>query len=86
MVKLADVLPLAMNTVAGTVAEELLVDSVTTMPPAGAADPSVTVPVEDFPPSRVLGFKVSELIEGGLIVRLADADPELVLPLMAAIV
>ena len=51
MVKLADVLPLAMNTVAGTVAEELLVDSVTTMPPAGAADPSVTVPVEDFPPS-----------------------------------
>ena len=45
-------------TLAGTAATELLLlESVTTIPPAGAGPFSVTVPVDEFPPCTVLGLR-----------------------------
>src|SRR6267154_3673986 len=38
----------------------LLLESVTTAPPEGAAPLSVTVPVEEFPPVTLVGFTESE--------------------------
>ena len=49
----------------------LLLDRVTTAPPAGAAPFSVTVPVDVFPPSTGLGLIVTELKVGALTVKLA---------------
>jgi hypothetical protein len=45
---------------AGTEAKLLLLESATTAPPIGAGGFSVTVPVELAPPTRVVGFIVSE--------------------------
>ena len=59
-VKLALVCPATTVTLAGTVAATLLLDSVTTVPPVGAAAVRVTVPVELVPPVTVLGFNVSD--------------------------
>ncbi len=59
-VKVADVAPAATVTVAGTVAEELLLDSVIDMPPAGAAVFKFTVPVEEFPPVTDVGLSETE--------------------------
>ena len=59
-VKLALVAPAAMVTLAGTVAAVvLLLDSVTTAPPEGAAPVSVTVPCEELPPKTLVGLSVS---------------------------
>jgi hypothetical protein len=52
--------PAATVTVPGTLAEPLLLESETTVPPEGAAALIVTVPVELFPPTRLVGFRVSE--------------------------
>jgi hypothetical protein len=57
-VKLALVCPAATVTLAGTVAAALLRDSVTIVPPLGAAAVSLTVPVELVPPVTVLGLRV----------------------------
>src|SRR5439155_6547402 len=55
------VLPAATDTVEGTVAMPvLLLDSVTTAPPLGAAALKVTVPVEELPPTTVVGLTVTE--------------------------
>ena len=69
-------------TLDGTVATDaLLLESVTTTPPEGAAALSVTVPVELFLPLTLVGFKVSEdrltLEEAGVMVRepCAELDP-----------
>jgi hypothetical protein len=62
------VLPAATVTLAGTVATAvLLLDIVTTAPPLGAAALSVTVPVEELPPTAVVGLTVTEesVAEGG---------------------
>lgn len=60
-VKLAVVAPAATVTVDGTEPiDELLLESVTTAPPDGAAALSVAVPVEDWPPVTLGGFRVSE--------------------------
>src|SRR2546427_455306 len=50
------VAPTGTVTLAGTVAAELLLDSATCAPPAGAGPSSVTVPVELLPPVTVVGF------------------------------
>lgn len=66
-VNVALVAPAATVTLAGVLATVvLLLDSVTTAPPAGAAPLSVTVPVEEFPPVTLVGFSVSD-------ARVADA-------------
>ena len=60
-VKVALVAPAATVTLAGTVATAvLLLDSVTTAPPLGAAPLRVTVPCEELPPVTLVGFSVSE--------------------------
>ena len=71
MVNDPEVLPCGTTTVAGTVAEELVLASVTEMPPAGAAAPIVTVPVEIPPPETVVGLSTRDMIAGGLMVSVA---------------
>jgi len=59
--KVAVVAPAATVTLAGTLAtDELLLESVTTVPPGGAAEVSVAVPVEGAPPTTLGGFSDSE--------------------------
>lgn len=82
-VNVAVVAPAATVTEAGTVAATLLDASVTTMPPAGAADNKVTVPVLDVPPVTDVGFKATVLSTGAVIPR--DAD-WLIAPFVAVIV
>jgi len=80
IVKLALVAPAGTVTLAGTLAAlgRLLVND-TTLPPAGAAAGSVTVPVDGLPPVTLLGLTVNEerLADGGgvpsgLTVNVAD--------------
>ena len=69
-VNVALVAPAATVTFAGTVATDvLLLESVTTAPPVGAALFSVTVPVEVAPPVTDAGLTLSEEIAGGFTVR-----------------
>ena len=68
-------LPPGTVTVAGTFATEvLLLDSVTTTPPLGAALFRVTVPVEPLPPTTEDGLKDRETSAtgGGFTVRGED--------------
>ena len=55
-VKVAVDAPAATVTVAGTTAAALLLVNVTTIPPVGAGEPSVTVPVAFVPPLTAVGF------------------------------
>jgi hypothetical protein len=60
-VNVALVAPAATVTLDGTLAAVvLLLESVTTAPPDGAAPLSVTVPVDEFPPVTLVGFTESE--------------------------
>jgi hypothetical protein len=59
IVKVAVVAPAATVTLPGTVADVLLLVSVTTVPPAGAALVSVTVPVDEFPPTTLVGLTLT---------------------------
>ena len=68
----AVVAPAATVTDTGIVAAALLDASVTTMPPAGAADNKVTVPVLAVPPVTDVGFKATVLSTGAVIP--SDAD------------
>ena len=69
----AVVAPAATVILAGTWAAALLLEIVTTAPPAGAGPLSVTVPVEAFPPNTEVGFKLTVLrtAAGDVTVRLA---------------
>ena len=61
-VKDAVVDPAAIVTLAGTVATAVFpLVSVTTAPPAGAAEFKVTVPFEVFPPMTGFGFRLTEV-------------------------
>jgi len=65
----AELLPGATVTLAGTLATEgLLLDSATTVPPAGAGPLRVTVPVEELPAFTVEGDSVNDDGTGGLMV------------------
>ena len=60
-VNVALVAPAATVTLDGTLAAVvLLLESVTTAPPEGAAPLNVTVPVEEFPPVTLVGFTETE--------------------------
>jgi hypothetical protein len=50
-------------------------DTLTTTPPAGAVLFSLTVALDVAPPIKLAGASVTEEIAGGLIVKLALADP-----------
>jgi len=57
-------------TLAGTCAAAvLLLDRVTTAPPAGAGPFSVTVPVEEVPPITEVGLRVTELSVAAVTVN-----------------
>src|SRR2546425_305826 len=72
------VAPTGTVTLAGTEAAELLLDSVTCAPPAGAGPSSVTVPVELLPPVTVVGLSASEeRPAAGITVRGAPRGPPL---------
>src|SRR6185436_7435081 len=61
IVKVLAEAPAATVTVAGTLAAPgLALDSVTCTPPVGAAAVSVTVPVEDWPPTTLDGLAPSD--------------------------
>lgn len=84
--KLAVVAPAAIVTDAGAVALDDVDDSETDTPPAGAAEPNVTVPVDVWPPVTVDGYNTSLMGNGAMVsVALAvcppeDAEMELVVP------
>src|SRR5437867_2416855 len=62
-VNVALVAPAGTVTLAGKVASDELLASVTTDPPAAAGSLRVTVPVETLPPTTVLGVKKSPAID-----------------------
>ena len=73
-VNVAVVRPAATVTLAGTVATAvLLLDNATTAPPAGAAEVSVTVACDGFPPTRLAGLRATDEIAaaGGFTVSKA---------------
>ena len=71
------VLPAGIVTLAGTEATAaLLLESATTIPPAGAAENRVTVACEGEPPNKVFGFNASEESKG---LTLSTAFCELLL-------
>ena len=69
-VNVAELLPGGTVTLAGTLATDgLLLDSATTVPPAGAGPLRVTVPVEELPAFTAEGESVNDDGAGGLMVR-----------------
>ena len=71
-VKLAELVPAARVSLAGTIAlVGLLLESVTAIPPNGAGPLRLTVPVEAEPPTIVEGFSVSDNSAGGFTASVA---------------
>ena len=81
----ADVLPVRIVTVAGTLAAEAPLVREIVNPPVGAAVPMVTVPVAFLPPATVAGLTVRAVIAGGFRVRLAVTESPLRDAVMAAL-
>lgn len=79
--------PAATVIVAGTVPTDvLLLERFTTIPPAGAAPVSVTVPVDDAGCVTVVGFRVKLNSVGGFTVRVALwVGPPVHAPVMCAV-
>src|SRR5690349_22473214 len=75
------VAPAATVTDAGTAPATLLLARVTTAPPAGAAEVSVTVPVLPMPPRTAVGFSVKAFSPAAGFTTSVDV---LVAPLMMA--
>ena len=72
MLKVALVNPAGIVTVAGTVTDAELDDSVMMSPPAGAALETVTVPVEPAPPNNEVGFTVRPVTVGAVTVSAVE--------------
>jgi len=70
-VKVAEVLPAGMETVAGTVAAAVLLDVNVTVVATVVAPARVTVPVELVPPRTLVGFNVTLETPAGLTVSVA---------------
>jgi len=70
-VKVAVVAFAATVMLAGTCAAPLLLDKLTNAPPAGAGEFSVTVPIEEMPPTTLVGFNASADTPGGVMLKLA---------------
>lgn len=69
------VAPACTVTLAGVLATVvLLLESTTCAPPDGAAPLSVTVPVEEFPPTTLVGFSVNEERETPAVVLLGASS------------
>ena len=81
-VKVAVVAFAATVMLAGTCTAALLLDKVTTAPPAAAFPFSVTVPVDGVPPRTETGLRATEFTLAAITVRLAVR----VVPSMAVIV
>jgi hypothetical protein len=81
-VKVALVAPAGTNTLEGTRAAPLLLESATVAPPAGAGALSVTVPVEVCrPPITLVGFSASdERVTGGGGAGATVIEADLVTP------
>ena len=75
-VKVPEFLPEPIVTDVGSVAEPELLDSLTSIPEAGAGPLSFIAPVVDVPPLTRVGIIVMEVIAGGLTVRLTVLDTE----------
>jgi hypothetical protein len=74
-VNAALVAPAATVTLAGTRASVvLLLESATCAPPAGAGPLSVTVPIEEFPPTTLTGFTASVESETGAVLLGASSN------------
>jgi hypothetical protein len=71
IVKLAVVAPAATVTLTGTAAAALSLERLTTAPSLGARLPSVTVPVEDTPPTTLFGVSATDESVAGLSVKAA---------------
>ncbi len=86
-VNVADVLPDATVTEAGTVADDVMLDvSATTSPADGAAMSIVTVPVELVPPATEVGFKETAVTLGVVRVKAAEAvSAPTVAPIVAVV-
>lgn len=73
-VKVANFVPAGTSTVAGTDASLLLLVNETETPPAGAAVPNVTVPLEVLPPTNDAGLSDRPDTTGGLMVKVVVAS------------
>ena len=72
MVNVAVVFPAVTVAVAGTTAEVLSLLNDTTAPPAGAGLFRVTVPVEELPPTTLVGFTLTAVrFATGVMVKVA---------------
>jgi hypothetical protein len=88
-VKEALVLPAATVTLPSTLADALLLESVTTEPPGGAPAVRLTVPVEVFPPVTSIGFRINWerlTLEAGVMVREACAELDPSVAVVTAVV
>jgi len=85
-VNVAEVRPAGIVTFVGTVAPVRLLLKAIVSPPVGATPLILTVPVEVLPPTTVAGLSVTETSVGALIVKLASAEKEPVVPVIVATV
>src|SRR4051794_16207001 len=83
IVKFAVVAPAVTVTLAGSVAAPLSLDRLTAAPPLGAGLPSVTVPVEDTPPTTLFGVSAIDDSVAGLTVNAALFVPLYVAEILA---
>jgi len=82
--KVAEVAPAATVIDPGKVADVEVEASVTTAPPVGAGRLSVTVPVDVFPPTTLVGFKLTPFSKDASTVSVAVFDELPSVPLIVA--